>query len=74
MARSISAARPAPSSELMNPITPEMVLQEINRYADAEFRYANVSDESAVEGKVRDLRLQAEAKRRYLAGSGEAQS
>ncbi|MCG8593914.1 MAG: AAA family ATPase [Kiloniellales bacterium] len=63
--------------ELMNPITPEMVLQEINRYADAEFRYANVSDEAAVGDRVRDLRLQAEAKRRYLAdpggGGGEAQ-
>ena len=65
--------------ELMNPITPEMVLQEINRYADAEFRYANLSDEAAVGDRVRDLRLQAEAKRRYLAdpggvgGGGEAQ-
>ncbi len=56
--------------ELMSPITPEMVLQEINRYADAEFRYANVSDETAVDAMVRDLRLQAEAKRRYLAKSG----
>ena len=51
--------------ELMDPITPEMVLQEINRYADAELRYANVSDESAIDGMVRDLRLQTEARRRF---------
>ena len=51
--------------ELMNPITHEMVLQEINRYADAELRYANVSDESAIDGLVRDLRLQTEARRRF---------
>ncbi len=51
--------------ELMNPITHEMLLQEINRYADAELRYANVSDESAIDGMVRDLHLQTEARRRF---------
>ena len=60
--------------DLMTPITTEMVLQEINRYADAEFRYANVSDESAVEDMVRNMRLQTEAKRRFLADGGDAGS
>jgi energy-coupling factor transporter ATP-binding protein EcfA2 len=53
--------------ELRRPITVEMVLQEINRYADSEFRYADKSDEAAVEAMVRDLRRSEEAKRRYLA-------
>ena len=35
---------------LMTPITVEMVIQEINRYADSEFRYADKSDEVAIEG------------------------
>ncbi len=37
-------------SELRRPITVEMVVQEINRYADSEFRYADKSDEVAIEG------------------------
>ena len=55
---------------LMTPITVEMVIQEINRYADSEFRYADKSDEAAIEGMVRDFRRQEEAKRRYLEGKG----
>jgi len=51
-------------------ITVEMVLQEINRYADSEFRYADKSDEVAIEGMVRDFGRQEEAKRRYLEGKG----
>lgn len=39
--------------ELVTPITPEMLLQEINRYADSEFRYADKSDEAAIEEMVR---------------------
>ena len=46
-------------------ITARMVLQEINRYVDSEFRYAVSSDEAAVEAMVRDLRLQSEARRRF---------
>jgi energy-coupling factor transporter ATP-binding protein EcfA2 len=56
--------------ELRRPITVEMVLQEINRYADSEFRYADKSDDAAVEAMVRDLRRSEEAKRRYLAERG----
>ena len=54
-------------SDLRQPITTEMVLQEINRYADSEFRYADKSDEVAIENLVRDFARQEEAKRRYLA-------
>ena len=40
---------------LMQPMTVEMVIQEINRYADSEFRYADKSDEMAIQGMVRDF-------------------
>ena len=51
---------------LMTPITVDMVIQEINRYADSEFRYADKSDEVAIEAMVRDFGRTEEAKRRYL--------
>lgn len=53
---------------LMRPITAEMVVQEINRYADSEFRYSDKSDEAAIEVAVREMRRMEEAKRRYLEG------
>lgn len=55
---------------LITPITVEMVVQEINRYADSEFRYADKSDEVAIEAMVRDFGRTEEAKRRYLEGKG----
>jgi hypothetical protein len=55
---------------LMTPITVEMVVQEINRYADSEFRYADKSDEVAIDAMVRDFGRTEEAKRRYLEGKG----
>ncbi len=55
---------------LMTPITVDMVIQEVNRYADSEFRYADKSDEVAIENMVRDFGRQEEAKRRYLEGRG----
>ncbi|WP_299207845.1 ATP-binding protein [uncultured Tateyamaria sp.] len=54
--------------ELRVPITVDMVVQEINRYADSEFRYADKSDEVAIEAMVRDFGRQEEAKKRYLGG------
>jgi hypothetical protein len=57
-------------SELRKPITVEMVVQEINRYADSEFRYADKSDEVAIENAVREMGRMEEAKRRYLEGKG----
>ncbi|KNG93844.1 AAA family ATPase [Pseudaestuariivita atlantica] len=53
-------------ADLRVPITTEMVLQEINRYADSEFRYADKSDEVAIETMVREYGRQEKAKRRYL--------
>lgn len=47
--------------ELRKPFTMEMVLQETNRYADSEFRYADKSDDAAVEKIVRDARLRERA-------------
>ena len=55
--------------ELRQPITVEMVIQEINRYADSEFRYADKSDEVAIETAVREMGRMEEAKRRYLEGN-----
>ncbi len=55
-------------SELRKPISAEMVIQEINRYADSEFRYADKSDEIAIDGMVRDMRRMEEAKRRFMEG------
>jgi hypothetical protein len=56
--------------ELRRPITVEMVVQEINRYADSEFRYADKSDEIAITGMVREMGRMEEAKKRYLEGKG----
>jgi len=56
--------------ELRQPITVDMVIQEINRYADSEFRYADKSDEAAIDAMVRDFGRNEEAKRRYLEGKG----
>ena len=53
-------------AELAQPITVEMVIQEINRYADSEFRYADKSDEVAIENAVREMQRMEEAKRRYV--------
>jgi len=54
-------------NEMVQPITVEMVIQEINRYADSEFRYADKSDEVAIENAVREMGRTEEARRRYVA-------
>jgi hypothetical protein len=56
--------------DMRKPITVEMVIQEINRYADSEFRYADKSDEVAIENMMRDFDRSEEAKRRYLESKG----
>ena len=61
-------AKKAMIERLRTPITVEMVIQEINRYADSEFRYSDKSDEAAIANAVRDMGRMDEAKRRYLAG------
>ena len=57
-------------AELRQPITMDMVIQEVNRYADSEFRYADKSDEVAIENMVRDFGRTEEAKKRYLESKG----
>lgn len=47
--------------ELRKPFTMDMVLQEINRYADSEFRYADKSDASAVDEIIRRERQRERA-------------
>lgn len=59
------ATKSAMIAELRSPITTAMVMQEINRYADSEFRYADKSDEAAIDAMVRDLGRQQEAHRRF---------
>ncbi len=48
-------------AELRNPFTIEMVMQEINRYADSEFRYTDKSDNAAVEDIIRRERQREKA-------------
>ncbi|WP_322987961.1 AAA family ATPase [Hoeflea sp.] len=48
-------------AELRKPFTIEMVLQEINRYADSEFRYTDRSDATAVEEIIRRERQRERA-------------
>ena len=57
-------------ADLASPITIDMVIQEINRYADSEFRYADKSDEVAIENAVREMERMEEAKKRYLGRKG----
>lgn len=50
-------------SELRRPFTMDMVMQEVNRYADSEFRYSDKSDDAAVDKLLRDARLRERAAR-----------
>ncbi len=47
--------------ELQSPITMDMVVQEINRYASSEFRYSDKSDSAAMEKILRDQRIRERA-------------
>lgn len=48
-------------AELRSPFTMDMVMQEINRYADSEFRYTDKSDNAAVEEIIRRERQREKA-------------
>jgi len=48
-------------SELRKPFTMEMVIQEVNRYADSEFRYSDRADDAAVARMIRDQRVRERA-------------
>jgi hypothetical protein len=39
----------------------DMMMQEVNRYADSEFRYSDRADDAAVKKMVRDARLRERA-------------
>lgn len=56
-------AKKAMIEELRGPFSMDMVMQEINRYADSEFRYSDKSDDAAVEKLLRDARLRERAGR-----------
>ncbi len=47
--------------ELRGPFDMEMVMQEVNRYADSEFRYSDKSDDAAVSKLIRDAKLRERA-------------
>ncbi|WP_379067615.1 AAA family ATPase [Mesorhizobium sp. UC22_110] len=49
--------------ELRRPFDMDVIMQEINRYADSEFRYADKSDDAAVDRLLRDARLRERAAR-----------
>jgi hypothetical protein len=49
--------------KLRGPITLDMVMQEINRYADSEFRYTDKSDDAAVSDIIRRERQREKAVR-----------
>ncbi len=48
-------------ASLRKPITLETIQQEVNRYADSEFRYTDKSDAAAVENYIRDQRVRERA-------------
>jgi energy-coupling factor transporter ATP-binding protein EcfA2 len=50
-------------AELRKPITLDIIIQEIHRYADSEFRYTDKSDDAAVKGVIRDQRVRERAAR-----------
>jgi hypothetical protein len=47
--------------DLRGPITLDMILQEINRYADSEFRYTDKSDDAAITDIIRRERQREKA-------------
>ena len=54
--------RVAMISELRGEITPEMVLQEIHRYADSEARYGEAADARELEERTRQMLLDGRAR------------
>src|SRR5690606_27712307 len=58
---------------LRRPFTMDMVMQEINRYADSEFRYSDKSDDAAVLTLIRESRLRERALREIEALKAKGQ-
>ena len=61
--------RVAMIEELRGEVTPEMLMQEINRYADSEARYGDAADRRELDERTRQLVLEARA--REAAAEGE---
>jgi hypothetical protein len=55
--------RVAMLTELRGEITPEIVLQEINRYADSEARYAGAAERRALDERTRQIVLESRARK-----------
>ncbi len=53
-------------ADLRSTITIDMVIQEIHRYADSEFRYSDKSDEASVTAMIRNERLRERAAREIV--------
>ncbi len=68
-ARKPFAGKVAMLSALRKPIDAGMVIQEVNRYADSEFRYADKSDEAEIARMVREHRLMEAASKRLQGGA-----
>ena len=49
--------------ELRGEVTPEMVIQEINRYADSEARYGTAADRRELDERTRQIVLDARARK-----------
>jgi len=54
-------------AEMRGKISMDMILQEIHRYADSEFRYSDKSDEASVNAMIRNERLRERAAREIVA-------
>jgi hypothetical protein len=50
-------------ADLRGKVTPEMVIQEIHRYADSEARYTSAADERELENRTRQILLETRARR-----------
>jgi hypothetical protein len=55
--------------ELQKPVTASMMLEEVNRYADGELRFANKAAESDVERRVRSMEVEQRAIEQYRTGA-----
>ncbi len=51
--------------KMVGKVTPEMLIQETNLYADSEFRYSGKSNEAEISGMVRNRHLSDQATKRY---------
>ena len=55
--------RTAMLEELRGEITPELVIQEIHRYAESEVRYAEATTERELEDRTQQIVLEGRARR-----------